>query len=178
MKGVADLGFNQADVCFVFCLRWRSREGREEIEAAEVHIAAHEGQLSKNVKKGREWERERRVGVVVLAQAVFLSARPYGAFLGALRIDWQSEWNINTPQPLWLPKELELERRQEGISIVSLPVRVCVCACGFVFSTFPTLYAQWRCWNPATTAPLSICSLHRWKRLAKGRHQLPEAPLV
>ena len=57
MKGVADLGFNQADVCFGLAMLTQQRGGREENEAAEVHIAAHEGQLSKNVKKGREWER-------------------------------------------------------------------------------------------------------------------------
>ena len=97
----------------------------------------------------------------MLAQAVFLSARPYGAFFrsSADRLaEWVKHWH--SPQPLWLPKELELEWRQEGISVVSLPVCVCVCArlwvCLFYFP------------NTVITAPLPIRSLHQWKRHMKG----------
>lgn len=52
--------FNQADVCFVLAVLTQQRQEREN-EAAKVHIAVHERQLSK--MSGRK-ERERERGCV------------------------------------------------------------------------------------------------------------------
>lgn len=49
MEVVAEFGFNrfiQASVCFVFAVLTQQR-GRGESEAAKVHIAVHDGQISK-----------------------------------------------------------------------------------------------------------------------------------
>lgn len=89
MKGVAEFGFgrfNQADVCFVLVVLTQQR-GEGENEAAKVHIAAHERDSYRKCQEGkREKGRE-----VALVQAVFLSRRPYSAFLGTWQIERQSE---------------------------------------------------------------------------------------
>ncbi len=116
----------------VLCLPcWHSKDGKEKMRQQKEHIAVHEGQLLKmsgSKERGRERDREIE-REVVFAQAVFLSRRPYSAFLGTWQIDWRTEWNINTPQPLLLPKKLQLESRQGEISVVRVLVRVCVCVC-------------------------------------------------
>lgn len=114
MKAVTELGFssfNQADVLFLADRRrkWGSKRTYCSLWGTDIE----------SVRKETERERE-----VVFAQAVFLSRTPYSAVLGTWQIDCQSEWNINTPQPLSLPKELQLQSRQGGSS-----ENVCVCVC-------------------------------------------------
>lgn len=79
-------------MCFVFAVLTQ-RRGEGENEAAKEHIAVHEGQLSKmsgSKERGRERKRQRE-REVVFAQAVFLSRRPYSAFLGTWQIDSRTE---------------------------------------------------------------------------------------
>lgn len=102
-------------------------------------------------------ERER-----LFAQAVFVSTRPHSVFLGSWQKDWQSEWNINTPQPLLLPKELHQGSRDGEFSKVSLPACVslkCGCMCVCISGCPATIYIHiyiWRCWNRETTFPFAF----------------------